>query len=190
MKKLIIFASALFALSLQIDDHKPCTAEGDSHKSKYESLDRLKNRKSLPDHNDPNASFGSMLHSENQNDLDTTAGAVIEGYILSSKTEHGESCNCHSSYIPDRDVHVNIVASKTENDPANSVIIESTPYSRSLHPEYTNAYFQNLKKQGKKIKISGFLLFDRLHENMITDGKRGTLWEIHPITKIDISPNQ
>jgi hypothetical protein len=41
----------------------------------------------------------------------------------------------------------------------------------------------------QKVRISGWLMLDPEHKDMIDEGLRSTLWEIHPITKIEVWSN-
>jgi len=38
----------------------------------------------------------------------------------------------------------------------------------------------------QQVRISGWLMLDPEHQDMIDEGLRSTLWEIHPITKIEV----
>lgn len=70
-----------------------------------------------------------------------------------------------------------------------AIIVETTPRIRALHPKWT---VQNLKPwtgTGQEVRISGWLMLDPEHEDMIHEGLRSTLWEIHPITKIEVLKN-
>lgn len=40
-----------------------------------------------------------------------------------------------------------------------------------------------------RVRIGGALTYDNLHWDMLNQGTRGTLWEVHPITEIDVEVN-
>ena len=41
-----------------------------------------------------------------------------------------------------------------------------------------------LARAGTKVRVSGWVMYDPEHPNMLRK-TRGTLWEIHPVTKIE-----
>lgn len=114
-------------------------------------------------------------------------GATIEGYMLDAKEEDtggGESCNCHDPEVL-FDYHI-YIADKAGVPKAQSTIVEMTPRWRSVNPNW-NANNQEVgfgfihRLIGKKIRVTGWLLFDQDHVNNVGDW-RATVWEIHPVT--------
>ncbi|SRR6266446_4106760 len=126
-----------------------------------------------------------------------------EGYLYKVKVESGgsgESTNCHFKRPTDVDWHMAF----TENpggtqggSEADAIIVETTPRVREQHPNWTPAALepwtytlrshQNPNYNGQRVRISGWLMLDPEHQDMINHGQRSTLWEIHPITKIETS---
>ncbi len=106
-----------------------------------------------------------------------------EGYLLLVRHEGPESPNCHDANA--RDFHMWLAnAPGGLSDRANSMIVEVTPRSRAL-----NAGWQPdsrlLGLTGQHVRISGWLMLDQEHPEQV--GKtRGTLWEIHPVMKIEV----
>jgi len=45
---------------------------------------------------------------------------------------------------------------------------------------------ENTNFNGQPVRMSGWLMLDPEHQDMINSGLRSTLWEIHPITKIEV----
>ena len=67
-----------------------------------------------------------------------------------------------------------------------AIIVETTP---RIRPQHANWTVQNLKPwtgTGQEVRISGWLMLDPEHQDMINSGLRSTLWEIHPVTKIEV----
>jgi hypothetical protein len=70
-----------------------------------------------------------------------------------------------------------------------AVIVETTPRIRANHPKWTT---QNLKPwigTSQAVRISGWLMLDPEHQDMIDHSQRSTLWEVHPVTKIEVLKN-
>lgn len=107
----------------------------------------------------------------------------VEGYLLLVRHEGPESPNCHDAN--ERDFHMWLAgAPGTTADRANSMIVEVTPRSRALNSGW-QPDSRLLGLIGKHVRISGWLLLDQEHPEQV--GKtRGTLWEIHPVMKIEV----
>ena len=71
-------------------------------------------------------------------------------------------------------------------DRRRAVVIEVSPRLREQHPEWTTTALGPLVGTTTQVRISGWLMLDQEHPEQIHK-TRGTLWEIHPITKIETS---
>ena len=118
--------------------------------------------------------------------LDNT-GVVLEGYLLNFKQEGPESPNC---YDPDlHDFHMWIGKTTARTPKARNalrrkaVVVEPTPRTQAMNPSWTKT---NLNKiRGQRVRITGWLMYDFEHPPQV--GKtRGTLWEVHPVMKIEV----
>jgi Bacterial SH3 domain len=118
---------------------------------------------------------------------------TVEGFLVKVKVETssvnakhgGESTNCHFHLAPDVDWHMPLTAHANEGE-AVAIIVETTPRIRAEHPKWT---VQNLSPwigTGQEVRVSGWLLLDPEHQDMIDSGLRSTLWEVHPVTKIEV----
>ena len=77
-----------------------------------------------------------------------------------------------------------------------AIIVETTPRVRREHASWTTARLKpwtahvgshaNPNYNRQKVRISGWLMLDPEHQDMIDTGLRSTLWEVHPITKIEV----
>lgn len=95
----------------------------------------------------------------------------------------GESTNCHFHADDDVDWHV-YLQEKTADGMDKAVIVETTPRIRRLH-HWNSAVLEKWVNSNKPIRITGFLMLDPEHRNQV--GKyRGTVWEIHPVTNIEV----
>ena len=113
-----------------------------------------------------------------------------------AREEGPESCNCHGADEMFHDFHVWLSdksnpASKKPNpkaseiDRSEALVIEVSPPIKSKHPSWTLAAIKGIVRAQQRVRISGWLLLDQEHPEQI--GKtRGTLWEIHPIMKIEV----
>jgi uncharacterized protein YgiM (DUF1202 family) len=98
-------------------------------------------------------------------------------------TGSGESTNCHFHADDDVDWHI-YLQGNPKDAMAQAVIVETAPRIRKLH-QWDAAVLNKLVNTGNPIRVTGFLMLDPEHRNQV--GKfRGTVWEIHPITNIEV----
>ncbi|HXB94104.1 MAG TPA: avidin/streptavidin family protein [Puia sp.] len=164
---------------------------GNPPAAKLIALNLLKNRTNEPAGSDLNAAvtLAGMLNSkDNPNKFDEHQGATISGVLFDVRAEKGESCNCYSNDPNDWDYHI-YIGNANAKSIFDCAVVEMTPYSRSIHPEWTLSYVKSLK--GKQVKVTGWLLFDFEHlgqsyETNPSTGARNrhTVWEIHPVTAL------
>src|SRR5262249_6922757 len=102
--------------------------------------------------------------------LQEDQGAEITGWVVSRKHERPEACNCHSKTR--RDWHVLVAQRGDETPPARRVVTQITP---RLPPRPAD--------RGDQAKVRGWIFYDSRHAN---DLGRGTAWEIHPVTSIEV----
>jgi hypothetical protein len=159
-----------------------CPREGDAKGYAERNLNVLKNRNQEPKEINYQITTSDLKYSRDRHDFDESKGVTIEGYILKAKQEEAESCNCHSRDSSDWDFHI-FLSDKPAHRISQCIVVEATPYTRSLHPDYTLAFFRSLA--GKKVRITGWLMYDFEHEDVV--GRyRSSLWEVHPITKVEV----
>jgi hypothetical protein len=110
---------------------------------------------------------------------------AVDGYLAAAKVEGPESPNCHGADSEFRDWHLWLVDSATE-DRSRAIVVEVTPRVRPSHPGWKVPTLRRLARSGERVRISGWLMLDTEHPDQV--GKtRGTIWEIHPIMKIETS---
>jgi len=132
-------------------------------------------------------------------------GVAVEGYLYKVKVESsspnpdpnrgGESTNCHAHLANDVDWHMPITAQNGQGEDV-AIVVETTPRLRQLHPNWTvsrlKPWTENISSHanssfnGQPVRIRGWLMLDPEHQGMIDSGLRSTLWEIHPITQIEV----
>ena len=112
---------------------------------------------------------------------------TVEGYVVAIKNQNkapGESTNCHFYQAVDVDWHVALVESVGDGE-KTAVVVETTPRMRKVHPKWTIQALTPWLNADKPVRISGWTLLDPEHRNDL-NRYRSTLWEIHPITKIEV----
>ena len=115
------------------------------------------------------------------------AAVQIVGYLVALKPQtggNGESTNCHMTRSAEVDWHVAVVEQQGDGEDA-AIVVEPTPRIRVLHPKWTVGRLTPWLDSAEPVRISGWLLFDPAHRNHL--GRyRKTLWEIHPVTRIEV----
>jgi hypothetical protein len=89
--------------------------------------------------------------------------------------------------MDDGDYHIQITEAPPgrclNRDTPDQVITELTPGIRARKPAYGLAALRGLCGADTQVRLSGWLLFDSPHRD---DSGRGTAWEVHPVTRIEI----
>jgi hypothetical protein len=115
-------------------------------------------------------------------------GAAVSavGYIVAIKPQrsNSESCNCAMKGEDATDWHIALVEHPGDGE-SSSVVVEPTPRIKKKHPNWTKKNLEPWLNEDIPVRISGWLLFDPQHTNHLKK-YRSTLWEIHPITKIEV----
>lgn len=143
---------------------------------------------------------------------------TVEGYFEIVKPQKtsapssgnvGESPNCHSWEEGDTDWHIALVADTSETED-RAVVVEPTPRTKRLNVGWTpaNVTSRSVRRTSSsprngnnapRVRITGFLMLDPVHPAHI-EGKctsncaskkffRATLWELHPVTRIEVEQN-
>jgi hypothetical protein len=172
------------------------TKSGGVPKANMIALNLFKNRTTEPASGDFDAqvTLAKMLNSKDDSDLfDQHTAATITGVIFGVKPEAGESCNCNSTDSVDWDYHIYIGTASAKSI-FDCAVVEMTPYSRFIHPEWTLQYVKSLT--GKKVQVTGWLLYDFEHKPQSFETNpntkapfRHTVWEIHPVTAVSLGAN-
>lgn len=174
--------------------------DGNPLGAKEQQLNRNKNKSARITNNYADYwDIQSVLKAPRHNDRDefeVGEYVYLEGYLISSTPEKGETCNCYEADHDKArgDVHIYISTSKNATDD-KSVIVEITPDYKLRNPDFEE---QLAGLNNKKVRVWGYLLYDYIHEknsvNMCTSCSaravwRKTCWEIHPIVSIEQLPD-
>lgn len=173
---------------LVINGQTVCGAKGDATQKKFQDLDSEKNR------TDTAASYihvdwTQMKELPASNHAKYEGSPVqVEGYLSSQIKQEtsapGESTNCHLLQPDETDWHIYLT-----NQPSQTIdkaiIVETTPRSRPLH-HWQKSKLDNLVNTSTRVRISGWLMYDFQHTGEI-GVHRATVWEVHPITRIEVA---
>jgi hypothetical protein len=205
---LCFFVSALHAQNLDVFNGCPpqghvSTKLGKQHQHKIEELNKLKNRYSFPTAADIDSSITlQQLIGDGTDDrgkFDERKAVVIEGYVVyAAKQGSVESCNCQSKDKDFQDQHIELALRPDEPKGGRTLVVEITPRIRQLKKlagvNYAHTALAKLK--GKKVRVTGWLLYDVEHDNASCNvhpercGGEGyhrqTCWEVHPVTEIRV----
>ena len=111
----------------------------------------------------------------------------VVGYLTAIKVQSGgsgESTNCHFTNAEEVDWHMPLVEQQG-NPESTAIVVETTPRVRKQHNKWTPSALASWVKSAAPVRISGWTLLDPEHRGHL--GKyRSTLWEIHPITKLEV----
>lgn len=118
--------------------------------------------------------------------IESTPVHVI-GYLVGRAREHSESTNCGADDADGVDTHTWLVDSP-DDDKTTSIVAEVTPRWRLANKGWSPSALQALVEQGAQLRISGWPMFDEDHPEQLKK-TRATLWEIHPITDIEVNTN-
>lgn len=182
---------------------EPCPADGEAGGDVL--TNRLKNRTDVPTQYHP-VSFKAFLDLPSLNiatnrkkwtasqlaDVQRYEGIPVSvvGYLVAVKKQFGgggETTNCHFSTEPFVDSHVALVEKPGQGE-EKAIVVEPTPRAYAKHPSWSWTNLRKLDDSPDPVRISGWTLMDPVHKGHL--GKyRATLWEIHPITKIEVFKN-
>jgi hypothetical protein len=158
---------------------------------KKKALNRNKNRTDIPDGTAYVPVEWASLRDLPVNHSEDLPGApvVMENIFLVHKVkpEGAESPNCGLTDPNEVDWHIYTSDTAGVDDISKAVIIETTARTRPLH-KWQQSDLAKLVNKNVPVRISGWLLYDYEHVGVIGT-QRASVWEIHPITKIELKKN-
>jgi hypothetical protein len=175
--------------------YKDCPEEGDNPDIRFTTINKLKNRSTLPGPADFDTSVTTdsmLVRGDDTHRWSEKKAAQLTGQIILVKSGGAESCNCHMESPDDIDTHIEIVSLTKSTKP---IIIEITPrlraYMKTKGIDWSTATLKKLV--GSVVIVQGWLLFDEEHkqsaDNTAPKGKhnwRATCWELHPVTALKV----
>lgn len=109
---------------------------------------------------------------------------TMTGYLEDLRVEGAERTNCGMTDSADVDWHL-WVTQLPQEPKSGAIVVETTPRIRRSHPHWTPASLQPWVRSNRSVRISGWLMLDPDHPDQV-GLTRSTIWEIHPITKIEV----
>lgn len=178
-----------------------CGLEGDAAAATVQALNRLKNRFTAPAPSDVDsqATLAALLRpGDDRARWSDARGASVVGYVHDVKPGGIESCNCRARDAAHRDTHIELVLDPMQAGGGQRVIVEVTPRWRAMMAargvDWSTATLRR-SYLGRWVRVTGWLMFDAEHANASENtapGRprnwRGTAWEVHPITSIEVVP--
>ncbi len=189
------FTSAIASTTPPQGDFNGCPPQGNSLQNT--TLNRLKNRSNqfigasrttVAEINTLPISPPSKINNL-QNQM-----VFIEGFLVAIRQQGKESTNCGGTgnmadnhlWIVDEANQVDLTNSQTlRKSKAKATVVEITPRWRASNPGWEIQNIQKFINQRAKFRITGWLMLDPEHFDQISK-TRGGVWEIHPITKIEV----
>jgi hypothetical protein len=201
MKHFVFLAAAALATSATAAAAQPqrCPLQGDAKQPLALELNPYKNRTDAPPAAkiNPNATLAAVLApGDDLTRWSREDAAIFEGIVVGVKVGGIETVNCHAKDPAHRDTHIELALSAGAPE-IQRVIVEVTPRWREKMAGTFDWSTDALKQQllGKRVRITGWLFDDLEHkaeaENTNPGGAkdwRATIWEIHPITAIEVLP--
>jgi hypothetical protein len=146
----------------------------------------------LPDAHIPKDRSKWDQHPDERDEITNREGVplIFIGYLVAIKPQtsgSGETTNCKWKAYSEVDWHMALVEKPGQGEEL-AVVVETTPRVRRKHKKWTEDNLAPWLDSDQPVRISGWLLFDPEHRNHM--GKyRQSMWEIHPITKIEVWKN-
>jgi hypothetical protein len=175
---------------LVIGGQEVCPAAGNSTKPKMVELDSQKNRTDIPNATAYISVDWDVLKGLPSNSPDDLQGApvMVIGYLshrinVEDKAP-GESTNCNLLNDDEVDWHIYLTSAPNQAI-SQAIIVETTPRTRPLHT-WDKSVLDGLVNTNRQVRISGWLMYDFQHVPDIGT-QRATVWEVHPITRIEVA---
>jgi hypothetical protein len=108
----------------------------------------------------------------------------VKGYLAAWRDEGDESCNCEYPHVENHDVHLAFTAAPGQGE-EEAVVMEITPRIKRAMQHWKHKWLSPSEENHRPVRISGWLMFDPKHPEMLGE-YRHTLWEVHPITKLEV----
>lgn len=176
-----------------------CSAEGNAQRANAKALNLKKNRDGSPTDAQINTriTFDVLMTSgEHPTLFKEGDGAEIVGYVSEVKIGAIETCNCKAKDSAHRDTHIELTIDPMDGgNKSKLLVVEVTPrFQKAMKEKGLNWSSRGLRDAflGRWVKVRGWVFYDAMHddESASSEGTRvwrGSPWEIHPVTHIEIT---
>lgn len=116
-------------------------------------------------------------------------GVALVGHVVDASLAAPHAANCRSGTR--RDIELRLSEEKPASTAdarrlrAQSVVVAVTPSGQERQPAWNLKTLAKLAKNGAKVRVSGWMFYDSERQDELAR-LRGTLWELHPVTKIEV----
>ena len=118
---------------------------------------------------------------------------IINPNFVGAEKMGAESTNCDSTNADEVDYHITLIKNRGDGF-RDAIVVEMTPRVRASHATWNLANLKEYSRKGYQVRVFGWLMFDGEHRELMFDPanpnkprvRRGTLWEIHPITRFEV----
>jgi len=118
---------------------------------------------------DKSINLDALVAKNGEKDWSTSKAAAVEGFVMQVEKEE------------DGDYHLVLTSKAGETDTKKWVIAEVIPAWQKKNPDLSGKKLRDL--YGKKVRVTGWLFYE---PDPSQADPRGTRWEIHPVTSIEI----
>src|SRR4051812_14982210 len=110
---------------------------------------------------------------------------TVTGFIVALRPQANstEATNCSAKGEDNTDWHIALVGDFGDPE-SEAVVVETTPRIKKYHPNWDPKALKALVGKPDSVRVSGYLLFDPVHKGHLKKYRK-TLWEIHPIHRIE-----
>lgn len=111
---------------------------------------------------------------------------TVTGFIVAFRPQanNSEATNCGEKGEDSTDWHIAIVGDAGDEE-SQAMVVETTPRIKHLHPTWKPVNLKPYVRSSDSVRVSGYLLMDPVHKGHLGKYRR-TLWEIHPIHRIEV----
>lgn len=190
MKRQIITFVILLAAILA---HGQCPTYGDATDPDDKVLNTKKNRSVNVSKKPTKVLLENILKPGNDTTrFNDSMYVEVTGYVIEVVKSGKESCNCDSSSYMNTDIHV-YVGQKDAKSKAECFVVEISPKAKKKLINQFKEFSDWRNLETKQVKFTGWMMFDVEHKGnaantckKCTNVWRKTIWEIHPVTKVEI----
>jgi hypothetical protein len=175
-----------------------CPKHGSAVQERAKVLNVKKNRDDVPAPSQikSDITFATLMKAgEHPRGFKEGDAISIVGYVVEVRLGAVETCNCKATDPWERDSHIEVITDLMDaGNKEKRLVVEVTPHFRKKAKAAGLDWSQDgLKKtfEGRWVRITGWAFYDAMHDDESAGSGnehiwRGTPWEVHPVTSIEI----